>query len=72
MEGYGVYVGTKIVKAKYMSKERFEAQKNDCECRQGNEEGYKVIYEDGYESWSPKDTFERCYRELTASERKMV
>ncbi len=26
------------------------------------EEGYKVIYEDGYESWSPKDVFEKAYR----------
>ena len=26
------------------------------------EEGYKVIYTDGYESWSPKDVFERSYR----------
>lgn len=26
------------------------------------EDGYKVIYEDGYESWSPKDVFEKAYR----------
>lgn len=26
------------------------------------EEGYKVIYKDGYESWSPKDAFEKAYR----------
>ncbi len=26
------------------------------------EEGYKVVYEDGYESWSPKDVFEKAYR----------
>lgn len=25
------------------------------------EEGYKVVYEDGYESWSPKEVFERAY-----------
>lgn len=25
-------------------------------------EGYKVVYEDGYESWSPKDAFEKVYR----------
>jgi hypothetical protein len=24
--------------------------------------GYKVVYEDGYESWSPKDVFEKAYR----------
>ena len=25
-------------------------------------EGYRVKYEDGYESWSPKEVFERAYR----------
>lgn len=27
--------------------------------------GYHVIYEDGYESWSPKDVFERAYLPIT-------
>jgi len=26
--------------------------------------GYKVVYGDGYESWSPKDVFEAAYLEL--------
>jgi hypothetical protein len=25
-------------------------------------EGYKVVYENGYESWSPKDVFEKAYQ----------
>jgi hypothetical protein len=25
-------------------------------------DGYKVVYEDGYESWSPKDVFEKAYK----------
>ena len=29
------------------------------------EVGYKVVYEDGYESWSPRDVFEAAYRETT-------
>ena len=24
-------------------------------------DGYKVVYEDGYTSWSPKETFEKAY-----------
>jgi len=28
------------------------------------QEGYKVVYEDGYTSWSPKDVFEKAYRIL--------
>ncbi len=27
-----------------------------------DEDGYKVIYEDGYESWSPKEAFEKGYK----------
>ena len=25
--------------------------------------GYRVVYEDGYESWSPQEVFEKAYRE---------
>jgi hypothetical protein len=31
----------------------------DCE----NSRGYKVVYPDGYVSWSPKDVFEEAYKE---------
>ena len=31
------------------------------------EEGYKVRCQDGCESWSPKDVFERAYLELTVN-----
>ena len=40
--------------------------------REPHEVGYKVVYEDGYESWSPKDVFERCYREVTSEEANLV
>ena len=26
--------------------------------------GYRVVYEDGYESWSPKAVFEKAYRRI--------
>ena len=29
-------------------------------------DGYKVVYEDGYKSWSPKDVFEKAYRKIDA------
>ena len=41
------YIGTKIIQA--------ELQEKD------GKEGYKVRYLDGYDSWSPKDTFEEAY-----------
>lgn len=30
-------------------------------CMKDGKEGYKVVYADGYESWSPKDVFEKSY-----------
>ena len=45
------YLGVKIINAT-------PALKND-------EEGYKVVYEDGYISWSPKAVFEKAYRETS-------
>lgn len=45
------FIGTKIIQA--------EAQQKD------GTDGYKVVYPDGYESWSPKAAFEEAYR-LTA------
>ncbi len=44
------YIGVKIVKA--------EPEEKD------GRPGYKVKYPDGYVSWSPKDVFEKAYREL--------
>lgn len=44
------YIGTKVISA--------EPQNNFI-----NTEGYRVVYEDGYESWSPKDVFEKAYKE---------
>lgn len=41
------YVGVKMVQAEPMEKD--------------GKEGYKVVYPDGYESWSPKEVFEEAY-----------
>lgn len=52
------YIGTKIIEA-----EPCDAWKNFGDHKVG-EPGYKVRYEDGYESWSPKDVFEKSYLPL--------
>lgn len=52
------YVGSKIILAR--------PQERD------GEPGYEVRYPDGYISWSPKDTFETAYREVTPEERDLV
>ncbi len=50
------YIGTKVVKAYPCP-----AWENAGGHKVGDE-GYKVIYEDGYVSWSPKDVFEKHYK----------
>ena len=50
------YIGTKIIEA-----EPCKAWK-DTKLHKAGEDGYKVRYADGYESWSPKDVFEEAYR----------
>jgi len=51
MNLYEMYIGVKFIKATPKMKDGKEGY-----------EGYEVIYEDGYVSWSPKDVFEKAYR----------
>ena len=46
------YLGVKLIKAE-LGIEPHEKK-----------EGYRVIYSDDYESWSPKDVFEKAYRRI--------
>lgn len=48
------YIGTKIIYA--------EPGHSTSDNPPLGAQGYKVVYEDGYTSWSPKDAFERAYR----------
>ena len=68
------YIGSKIVKAWPCFRipvigGRYEyAQMDEVvpTCITGKiEDGYRVQYEDGYLSWSPKAVFEKAYRETT-------
>ena len=58
------YLGVKVIKAEPMSKEMFESIKGSKEFIGTKTEGYKVVYPDGYVSWSPKDVFEEAYKEI--------
>lgn len=60
------YIGTKVVNATpawrvdgkvYLKDEAVPRSMN-------REDGYKVVYEGGYESWSPKDVFEKAYHKV--------
>jgi hypothetical protein len=62
------YVGTKTVKAEPMllgeylkSYRRNPYSKSDL-FHSSEEEGYLVVYPDGYKSWSPKLVFEEAYK----------
>lgn len=77
------YIGTKIVEAepatlyelkdgghylKKHSEEWPEESANIPELSSSTREGYAVRYADGYESWSPKDVFERAYLPISINE----
>lgn len=63
------YIGTKLVEAAPALKVNGKVQPADWPIPNDAtvEEGYKVVYPDGYESWSPKDVFERAYLPLTVN-----
>ncbi len=50
-ESFKNYIGSKLIKAR--------PQKSV-----DGQDGYEVMYPDGYVSWSPKDVFEQAYSEL--------
>ena len=59
------YIGTKIIQAEpaYRVDGKVFVKANIVPSGVRIEDGYKVIYPDGYESWSPKDVFEAAYRD---------
>ncbi len=63
------YLGVKIVHAEPAWKDLehvFRKTKFDEESSKkfNWQDGYKVVYEDGYESWSPKEVFENAYKQI--------
>lgn len=49
------YIGVKLVQAEPETRHKEGG---------GYEAGYKVVYPDGYVSWSPKEVFEKAYLEV--------
>lgn len=61
------YIGTKIITAEPAVKIRgkvYLLNEPIPRTMEQREDGYKVVYEDGYVSWSPKDVFEKAYRRI--------
>ena len=59
------YVGTKMLEARPMNRGEYNEYRGWTipANENPNDEGYLVKYQDGYESWSPKDIFEESYKD---------
>lgn len=69
------YIGTKVVCAIPMKEITFLTTVKEQTIEPNTREdapGYLVVYEDGYKSWSPQDVFERSYRRITESEKRLI
>ena len=67
------YIGAKIIQAEPMDECTFLADfKGEDVTNRETRSGYKVLYPDGYVSWSPKETFETAYREITSGEKDLI
>lgn len=60
------YIGTKIINAQPMTRESVEMLLKRSIGGNKHGDGYLVTYEDGYQSWSPKEVFDRAYRPVSA------
>lgn len=64
------YIGTKLIQAEpaYRIDGKIYLKSGAVPRVMNREDGYKVVYQDGYESWSPKDVFETAYLPVTVNE----
>ena len=73
-----VYIGTKIIQAEPMDAWTFSSTVRplpdgvEIDSTGKSKPGYKVMYSDGYVSWSPKDVFEQAYREVSPEEKTLL
>lgn len=68
-----LYIGTKIKLAEPMDRNTFLKEKGEeVPANTENIRGYKVVYQDGYESWEPMASFEHHHRELSEKEVEMM
>jgi hypothetical protein len=62
------YIGVKLIKSESMTHGDYAKEKygenqivTDFSKENKDKAGYKVVYQDGYVSWSPKEVFEKAY-----------
>lgn len=67
-----LYIGAKLIRAFPRDECSFlSAIKGEDVTNRETRPGYQVTYPDGYVSWSPKETFETAYREVTEGEKAL-
>lgn len=60
------YIGTKVIEAREMTRGNYNIYRGWKIPADENpeDEGYLVVYADGYKSWSPKAVFDEAYRPM--------
>ena len=67
------YIGCKIIQAEPMDECTFLEKEKGQDCfGRITRAGYKVVYPDGYASWSPKEVFEEAYRPISHGEKSLI
>lgn len=77
------YIGTKIIKAKLMTLSEYKKEKYGLDATINESDntiqGYMVLYPpiggediEPYKSWSPKQVFEKAYREIDNTEISLI
>ena len=63
------YIGTKIIQAEpaFRIDGEIYPESGPVPRSMNREEGYRVHYPDGYESWSPKGVFEQAHLPMTVN-----
>ena len=60
------YIGIKLVRAEpaFLCDGRIYPKDKPYPRSMNLKDGYRVVYKDGYESWSPKEIFEEAYKPI--------
>ena len=66
------YIGTKVIQAERMGKLTFHKTIRKFDMTPDNDAGYRVVYPDGYVSWSPAAIFNASYRVISDSEKALI
>lgn len=67
------YIGCKIIQGEPMNRLAFlRAEGKPMFEGEKDKPGYRVVYPDGYVSWSPKFAFENAYREILPGEIELL